>query len=41
MNRYPGVPHGFEAIAPQIKQATKIVADRLAGLKWLLDQGKA
>ncbi|KAK1231507.1 hypothetical protein PQX77_005372 [Marasmius sp. AFHP31] len=38
---YPGVPHGFEDVAPQIKQAVKLREDIRIGLKWLLDQGKA
>ncbi|KAK1225764.1 hypothetical protein PQX77_011283 [Marasmius sp. AFHP31] len=38
---YPGVPHGFEGMLPQLKQAVKLREDTRTGLKWLLDQGKA
>ncbi|ESK83027.1 esterase lipase [Moniliophthora roreri MCA 2997] len=33
---YPGVPHGFSVIFPQLKQSTKCLNDITEGLRWLL-----
>ncbi|KAL0569600.1 hypothetical protein V5O48_012363 [Marasmius crinis-equi] len=38
---YPGVPHSFEAMFFDIKQAAKLREDFHVGLKWLLEQTKA
>ncbi|KAL0565212.1 hypothetical protein V5O48_016816 [Marasmius crinis-equi] len=41
LNSYPGVPHAFEAIFFDIKQAARFRKDLHVGLKWLLGQTKA
>ncbi|KAK3672781.1 hypothetical protein LTR78_007367 [Recurvomyces mirabilis] len=35
---YPGLPHGFWSIAPQLKASEKFVEDSLKGVGWLLEQ---
>ncbi|KFA50842.1 hypothetical protein S40293_05818 [Stachybotrys chartarum IBT 40293] len=35
---YPGLPHGFWYVLPQIKATRQHSEDSLQGLKWLLDQ---
>ncbi|OCH90783.1 hypothetical protein OBBRIDRAFT_730146 [Obba rivulosa] len=36
---YPGVPHGFHIVWPDIQQAVKYEHDLMAGLAWLLGRG--
>ena len=35
---YPGLPHGFWAVFPQLKAAAKHKKDTLEGFKWLLEK---
>lgn len=35
---YPGLPHGFWQLFPQMKGSEGFVADSMAGVKWLLEQ---
>ncbi|KAL0578339.1 hypothetical protein V5O48_003653 [Marasmius crinis-equi] len=37
---YPGLPHGFVGVAPQITQGKKYIQDFGLGVGWLLKQGK-
>jgi len=38
---YPGLPHGFTSMFPQLPAAEQFVKDGLEGLQWLLREGKA
>lgn len=35
---YPGVPHGFFSIFPQLQISQKFAEESVAGMKWLLEQ---
>lgn len=35
---YPGLPHGFWVMWPQLKSSKKQTADMMAGVAWLLEQ---
>ena len=35
---YPGMPHGFWSIAPQLKASEGFVEDSVKGIQWLLEQ---
>lgn len=38
VDMYPGMPHGFWSIAPQLKVSQKFVEDSVKGVEWLLKQ---
>ncbi|EMC98864.1 hypothetical protein BAUCODRAFT_31136 [Baudoinia panamericana UAMH 10762] len=38
LNMYPGLPHGFWSVAPQLKASEKFVQDSVKGVEWLLQQ---
>lgn len=35
---YPGLPHGFHSVAPQLKSSQKFIDDTVKGVEWLLQQ---
>jgi acetyl esterase/lipase len=35
---YPGVPHGFHSVFPQLEVSLKFNADTIDGVAWLLEQ---
>lgn len=35
---YPGQPHGFWSILPEMKASRKFVSDYIVGIKWLIEQ---
>lgn len=37
---YPGLPHGFTSMFPQLLAAEKFVRDGIEGLEWLLEEAK-
>lgn len=37
---YPGLPHGFWSVWPDMKTSRRLVKDSVEGLGWLLEQGR-
>lgn len=35
---YPGQPHGFWSILPEMEASKKFVSDYVAGIKWLIEE---
>ena len=39
LTMYPGLPHGFWSIMPQLSASKQFLKDTEEGLRWLLEQG--